>query len=243
MIKIHLSDPYFEDPDTFVDRLKTINLDPIRPDENIGRYSVTIDGFQALNRLVHVCKESRRESLTHYRVHFPCRLVKLGKHDDYRAVLLNAVAADKLDSVAPKGSFYMNPEWDYVEVKCWPRTSALLLPFLNDLRKRYDPAMVGLLNLIVPSEDFFTTDLQGLRSMNLTQDMRESTAAALRSLQNVFFKRNTKVGRLNLGIVWGDISSGMTRKYGCRKSTISGGWIGLCGHHAQTNVSSRMKSM
>lgn len=199
IIKLHLSNPDLPDPATYMDRVKSINYNAARADNSIARYSVTIDGFQVLSKFLRVCKESRQESLLFYRAHIPCRFARLGKYD--------SMSRAALDRKTTLRTLYFNPEWDFLRISCWPNTIVLLPPFWHDLKTRYDPRGIGLLNLVITDEHDDGADVSALEPSMLLPEIRNSFEQTLRQLHEVFFHQNAQGGRMNLGILLRDVSS------------------------------------
>ena len=202
IIKLHLSDPALEDPTTI--RAKLVNINAT---EYIGsgHYVVTLDGRNALSKLLHVCRESREETLLHYRARIPCRFVR----DSYPGIdtrLVTAIVEDRLHSVLTRGIFHFNPEWDFLSITCWPSATSVLPAFLHDLRTRYDPRGVGLLNLVVARNGSGGSGLLDIEPSLVSPALRTSIGQTLRDLQDIFLQETVTCGRMNLGIAWGGLS-------------------------------------
>jgi hypothetical protein len=199
ILRLHLSVPHFENRTSFVDRLKSAGFRKPQPKDNFGPYSVTLDGHQVLSKLLSVCRESREETLLHYRAHIPCRFLRLKKNDSMWEILNTASLEDAWDNLTTPGTFYFNPEWDFLRISCWPRTSAHLPTFLYDLKTRYDPHGIGLLNLVLSSD----LHMHDVDPEALSPDIRDSFEQTLRQLHEVFFYDSCTYGRMNLPVLFG----------------------------------------
>jgi hypothetical protein len=207
IITILLSDPDLEDPTTINDRLKSISWGAPKIVRSTRRYSVTIDGFEVFSKFLRICRESRQEALRFYRVQIPCRFAQQGEKITEDSYLIKAVLGGGIENVTTSGIFYFNPEWDFLKVSCWPRTTDLLPAFLHDLKTIFDPHGIGLLKLVISwgSNDSSLFDLD---PSHVSSDIKTTMGQTLYQLHEVFFYHTTRAGRMNLGIVSGDISWG-----------------------------------
>lgn len=204
IIKVHLSDPWVEDPSTIRTRFKSEIYEPSWALQRFGDYLVTVHTSQVLSKLFRVCRESRLEAMAHYRVHIPCRflLPSVGQYHSLYSVLVGATHEDRLSTVLAPGTIYFNPEWDFLKITCWPNTTALLPPFLNDLKNRYDPRGIGLLNLVVSHRDAGSSgDVLDVEPANVRPEFWTGFVKTLQQLDEVFFSGVMNYGRMNFGIV------------------------------------------
>jgi hypothetical protein len=202
IIKLHLTDPALEDPTTIRTKLVNINATEY---VGSGRYVVTLDGRSTISKLLHVCKDSREETLLHYRARIPCRFVR-DSYPSMNTCLVMATVENRLHSVLTHGTFYFNPEWDFLSIASWPSTSSFAPAFLHDLKTRYDPRGVGLLNLVVAMNDTESSGVLEIEPSRLSPTLRTSISQTLRNLQQVFLHETVTCGRTNLGIAWGGFS-------------------------------------
>ena len=138
IIRIQLTDPDLEDPDTYEERHRALQPSDFdgSPTVGSGRYSVRVDNFQSLNKLLYICQESRRETLTYFRAHIPCKFAH-GKNGD----LLTDWLHEGPKGVVTPGVLYFNPESDFLKISCFPNgTKAGLPSFLHDLKTALRPS-------------------------------------------------------------------------------------------------------
>jgi hypothetical protein len=210
IIRLHLTDPDFEDAETALQR-----INPRIPDDQkrgcSGRYNIMIQGHQVLSKCLRVCRESREETLAFYRVHIPCQFARVPKEADrFGIFILKETFENRLkDSITP-GSFYCNPDWDFLHITCFPDANALIPPFLHDLKTQYDPRSIGLRNLLIADLDSTQTgvweNIQDLDPTKLSPPLKDSVEHTLRQLDELIIRTTTKAGRVTLGF-FSNISS------------------------------------
>jgi hypothetical protein len=203
IITLHLTDPDVEDcaPDTE----RILRGTPVSKwCKHTGRYITTIEGHQVLSKCLRVCRESRAETLAFYRVQIPCRFVRKPKNagDLFSFITPEKMFKNNLEGLTAPGTFYFNPEWDFINITCFPDANALIPPFLHNLRSRYDPRGIGLCNLLIKSPYNFH-NIGGLEPEKLSQHFRESVEQTFRQLHEVIIHVSTVAGRLNLGMGFG----------------------------------------
>ncbi|KAF2679235.1 hypothetical protein K458DRAFT_490714 [Lentithecium fluviatile CBS 122367] len=212
IIKLHLSDPDLEDPTTFKDRMMALDDSLKNPSDDIARYRITIDGAQSLSKLLHVCRESREATLMYYRVHIPCRFMHANSSDIGSNLIcatgdtLLGKAKGGVDAATKPGTFYFNPDWDFLQITCWPETSLLLPPFLYHLKTQYDPRGVGVLNIVVDfgSKHF---NIDNISPACMSREIAASFEQTFRQLQQVFFYKGLPIAaRIHLGMCMGGYS-------------------------------------
>jgi hypothetical protein len=205
IIRLHLFDPDLEDPSTMKDRIRSDLRASSRALEKPGSYSVTMCDSCILSKFLRVCNESRQEVYKHYRARIPCRyLPSPGLPGDRVTshILQGLFDHNAMPDMTP-GVFYFSPEWDFLHIICWPTSTALLPPFLHDLKTRWDLHGRGLLNLVIPSgENGDSGGSGGILSLELSTihpNFRESVKSTLEQLHEVFFEDNQLIGRINPG--------------------------------------------
>ena len=153
-------------------------------------YSVVVDGYQVLSKLLRVNSEARGEALRFYRVHIPCHFRK---------------ASDIQSRETVPGVFHFNPEHDFLYLTSEPPIQDTLIQFCCDLKRIHDPRRVGLLNIAV--HGLYGSDLYCLKPSDLATDVNTAFAETLAQLEEVFFVSTIRVGRMITGILSaGDIT-------------------------------------
>lgn len=154
------------------------------------RHYAIVDGCQVLSKLLRVSQESRHEALSFYRVHIPCKL--------------RGGPTGKEEETARSGTFYFNPEYDFLQIQpgIWAEQS--LMDFLYHLKNTYDPHHIGLLNLAIGGISALqATDLCSIKPSDVNIGLRESFIQTLTQLQEVFFVESVAAGRQILGALSG----------------------------------------
>jgi hypothetical protein len=112
----------------------------------------------------------------------------------YNAVktFLTKAALEKggVGNVTTPGTLYFNPECDSLQITAWPHENIHIPHFLHDLKTRYNPQGVGLLNLVVASskEDTSNDIFHALKPTPATPSaIKQSVQATLGQLHEVFF--------------------------------------------------------
>jgi hypothetical protein len=205
IIRVQLSEPDLEDSPDIKSRFNERLYEPSRALETNGTYRATMHDISIHSKFFRVCRESRHEAFRFYRIPIPCRLLQPNEPEcrssSVNSMLIKAVFEKRLDIVTTPGTFYFNPEWDCLRISCWPNTSALLPPFLHDLRTLYDPRGVGLQNLVVSlSSDGGEGSLLDLEPSTILPRFHESVKHTFQQLQEVFFYDTHGVGRYSLGL-------------------------------------------
>lgn len=145
-------------------------------------YNVIVDGHQALSKLLLVNQEARQVALGFYRVHFPCRLRDEHAHKE------------------EEGTFYFNPEYDFLQIPSSFSTRQDPVDFFYHLKYTYDPRQVGVLNLAIWSTSSPRIHpISHLTSADFTAYYRESLLETIAQLREVFFVQNVIKGRQILG--------------------------------------------
>jgi len=208
IIRLYLGDPDLEeDLDTVKDRLRSDPHALHHALEEPRRYTVTMCDSRLLSKFFRVCSESREEAKKHYRVHIPCRYLNLpGLPGSSVGPMFIRALCEKLPPPTTPGTSYMNPEWDFLHITCWPNTTMWLPPFLHDLKTSYDPRGHGLLNLVVPSDDYGGGSTAAGSTLDLEPsaihpNFRDSVKATLQQLHEVFIEDTQILGRINAGDV------------------------------------------
>lgn len=151
--------------------------------ETPPRSRAIVQGYQALSKLLRVNRESRRAALSFYRVHIPCRL-KEGSTEEGMMRL---------------GTFYFNPEYDFLWINSGFSAKETLIGFLYHLKNTYDPRHAGLLKLAVDTNGLRANDLCFLRPSDLSNSLRAAFIETLTHIQEVFFVQTVAAGRHVLG--------------------------------------------
>jgi 2EXR family len=160
-------------------------------------YGVFVSGYQLMNNCLRVCRESRAEVLRFYRLHIPCRLTS------------NFGPEVEPDKTKP-GTIYVNPEHDFLHI------SSLMAPlempemffvdFVTRLKRVYDPRHIGLLNLVLDSNDIsrlLPSNNHGHRYAPVPELFLET----IKRLQEVWLLQKQAFGRLNLSLLSGTSST------------------------------------
>lgn len=156
-------------------------------DRGNTRYRAIVDGHQMLSKLMRVNNEARCAALSFYRVHIPCTL----KH---------GIAGEE---VMKPGTFYFNPEYDFLWIYpgIWAKNT--LIDFVYHLKHTHDPRHVGLLNLALDTHSLNATDLNLLEPSSLESELRETFVETITQLREVFFVEKVYAGRQILGLLSG----------------------------------------
>lgn len=156
--------------------------DNARDDDSIHHYPVVV-GYQSLSKLLRVNRESRQAALEFYRVAIPCRFSTSDDEAETRRMELST----------RRGTFYFNPEWDFLHLTPEPVAEETLLEFIHRLKTVHDPRGVGLLNVA-----FEGNDLVGVETVDpakVEPGIKESFMKTLAQLRNVYFVNYTAAGR------------------------------------------------
>ncbi|PLB50323.1 hypothetical protein P170DRAFT_435525 [Aspergillus steynii IBT 23096] len=164
-----------------------------KPDGEIPRYQIMIDGRKTVSKLLRVNQESRQAALRFYRVKIPCKISPV-PDDDYVYEALG------LATKAQPGVLYYNPEWDFLEIASESWRADDLFDLAYHLKKTYDPRHVGLLNLAIGGvNSLSSTGLQYVDPKEVDPQVRQVFQETLAQLREVFFITRTKAGRRILG--------------------------------------------
>ena len=160
-------------------------------------YGVFVGGYQLMNKFLRVSREARCEVLKFYRVHIPCRLTT--KPQDFgQAIELDETKMDIL---------YFNPEHDFLHITSMmaplATTDIFFVDFLYHLKTVYDPCRIGLLNLVLDSNDLSRLSGHNHGSTPIPEPFLET----MQHLQEVFFLRKQAFGRLNISLLSGTSST------------------------------------
>ncbi|KAI9150456.1 hypothetical protein HJFPF1_10222 [Paramyrothecium foliicola] len=156
------------------------------------RYGVVVDGYQTINKLFRINRESRDVALAFYRVQFPCWYIN---------------GATTRDTRMTPGTMYFNPEFDCL---CIRNDTGQVIDFIHDLKTVHDPRRVGLLSLALDNNGLKGDE--GLCKTNpamLSVAIRTSFQETLRQLRQVFFIHLQSTGRHVFGFSSGAQSSEM----------------------------------
>jgi hypothetical protein len=191
IIRVHLTHTNLEYPETGL---------PSGPLEQTckytGRYLTTIEGHQVLSKHLRICRESREETLAFYRVHIPCRFARVpNKLGDLGFFIETSKTRQGL--TAP-GTFYFNPDWDFLHITCWPDANAIIPPFLHDLKTQYDPCGIGLRNLVIGYRAICRS-FYDLEPTKLSPDLQACVEQTLRQLDELIVHKTSRFGRVHLG--------------------------------------------
>ncbi|KAF1833641.1 hypothetical protein BDW02DRAFT_598904 [Decorospora gaudefroyi] len=196
IINVHLSDPWLENPSTFRDRLSTLlshrqttGSSPGGWSARAGHYLITVyNSIPIFSKFLRVCQESRKAAFS---------------------TLIFAIENEiGVDTFTTPGTFYFNPEWDFLRITGWEQINVHLhIPcFLHDLKVRYDPRGIGLLNLLISDED--DDDItSSLQDSDMPSDIRNSVASTLRQLHEVFFRSKLTKRRMGFTIADGHLDA------------------------------------
>ncbi|XXH05570.1 hypothetical protein Hte_012002 [Hypoxylon texense] len=148
-----------------------------RPKTHEKTYDVIVEGFQTINKLFRVSRESREAAMAFYRAHIPCWFFPTtGKFKN--------------------GILYFNPEHDFLHLaneSCIPNS---YVDFLYDLKTTYDPCTIGLLNLAIKCRGLVHPDgLCHITTDNVSPEVRSSFIETLAQLCEVFLVQIQKSGR------------------------------------------------
>lgn len=159
-------------------------------------YSIIVSGHQALSKLLRLNQESRKAALEFYRVHIPCQFSGTEK-----------IKTSENANTTP-GTFYFNPEFDFLKIYSQWLVKDTLLDFIHRLKTVYDPRHIGLLNLAVTINDLNANDHFMVQPADVNPEVRKSFTDTLNQLQEVFFLSTRGQGRQILG--WTSNISGDT---------------------------------
>ncbi|KAF2824519.1 hypothetical protein CC86DRAFT_384133 [Ophiobolus disseminans] len=178
--------------------------DPRGWQNNTGHYTVVMSGAHVLSVFLRVCRDSRAATLAHFRVHIPCTYLQPQNDAHVYSVLMRAMSGTCSKDVPRLETFHFNPEWDHLRIVCWPKATALLPPFLHDLKTQYDPSGIGLLKLVVSYDDNAGCgNITNLEPPNVPSAFAKSVTQTFNQLEEVFFYESLSAGRVNLTHVWG----------------------------------------
>jgi hypothetical protein len=202
IIRVHLADPDFEDAEIALQMIDSRRAD-YQQRKCSGHYSITIQGHQVLSKHLLISRESREETLAFYRVHMPCRFAQVPQqeNDKFGWFLTRKLLENKLEGLIVPGTFYFNPEWDILHITCFPVADALIAPFVHDLRAKYDPRGVGLLNTLIDDNDQggICQTVRDLDPAKLSPPLQNSVEQILRQLHELIIQTSTICGRVTLG--------------------------------------------
>jgi hypothetical protein len=161
------------------------------PAEPSKTYVAVVSGCGVLSKLLRVNSESRHETLKFYRVHFPCYHSR-GPFWNWQSGL-----SDR--RMWTPGTFFFNPEYDFLRLGSGFLAQDTLLPFLHDLKFLLDPRGIGLLNLALRGNDLTGHNLYLLQPHDIEGNVRTAFVETLNQLQEVFFMTLEHAGRTVLG--------------------------------------------
>ncbi len=161
------------------------------PDEP---YGVVVAGHRLMNKFLRVCRESRAEVLSFYRVHIPCRFTtKSFPVNDY--------------SKASQGTLYFNPEHDVLHLSSRfapPTNSAMFfIDFIARLKLFYDPKHIGLLHLAFEQNDVAPLHTKPKYRLETRSPVPPAFSETIQQLQNIYFMTIQRFGRINPGLISG----------------------------------------
>lgn len=153
------------------------------------QHSAIVDGYKILSKLLCVSQEARYEALSFYRVHIPCTLRR-------------GPTREQKETAKP-GTFYFNPEYDFLQIQpgFWAEQS--LMEFLYHLKNTYDSHQIGLLNLALEKNSLQATNLCFIKPSTVNSALRESFRQTLTQLQEIFLVQSVSAGRQILGAMSG----------------------------------------
>ncbi|KAK0653107.1 hypothetical protein B0T16DRAFT_490830 [Cercophora newfieldiana] len=157
-----------------------------KPNENDKHFPV-VAGYQSLSKLLRVNRESRQAAQEFYRVHFPCRFLLADK--DF--------SDGPLTETTRPGTFYFNPEHDFLLISSSHPAGPTLLDFIHRLKTVYDPRRVGLLNLAVDTSMLNVT--QPVTPRDVSPEVGQAFAETLAQLRAVYSVFHTAAGRQSEG--------------------------------------------
>lgn len=179
------------------ERIINVSFENKPPTENATKFdgkmvqhSAIVEGCKVLSKLLRVSQESRYEALSFYRVHIPCKL----KQGPTR----------KEEETARPGTFYFNPEYDFLQIQpgFWAEQS--LMDFLYHLKNTWDPHRIGLFNLAIGGTSaLLGTDLCFIKPSDVNLRLGESFRQTLTQLQEIFLVESVSAGRQILGAMSG----------------------------------------
>ena len=150
-------------------------------DDSIHHYPVVV-GYQSLSKLLRVNRESRQAALEFFRVAIPCRFSSSSDESESR----NA-------DVTHPGTFYFNPEYDFLHLVPEPEAQETLLEFIHHLKTVHDPRRVGLRNVAFDGNSL--ADVLTKEPDEVDPDVRQSFRETLEQLLNVYLLNYTATGR------------------------------------------------
>lgn len=146
-------------------------------------YGAVVEGFRVISKLFHVNRESRAAALDFYRVHVSCWLNE---------------GRTKSDKLIP-GYLYLNPEHDFLWITHIQGGS--VAQFWHDLKVLYDPRGVGLLNILMETNELMTEHRPGAIDVSaLDPVIRKSFIEILTQLRQVWFPKFQPSGRHVFGL-------------------------------------------
>ena len=154
------------------------------------QHSAIVDGYKILSKLLRVSQESRYEALSFYRVHVPCKLRR-------------GPTREEKDTAKP-GTFYFNPEYDFLQIQPGFWAEQTLMDFLYHLKNTWDPRQIGLLNLAIRGTSALQgSDLCFIKPSTVNVLLRESFRETLSQIQEIFLIESPAAGRQILGAMSG----------------------------------------
>ncbi|KAI9044326.1 2EXR domain-containing protein [Aspergillus affinis] len=167
-----------------------------KPDGEMPRYQIMVDGRKTLSKLLRVNQESRQTALRFYRVKIPCKLSHCPE-DEYVYEAIRKPVEAKL------GVLYFNPEYDFLEIASESWRGDDLFDLVYHLKK-IDPFHIGLLNLAIGGlGSLSATDLKQIDPVDVNARIRQVFQETLAQLREVFFITRTRAGRHILGSISG----------------------------------------
>ncbi|CEJ93484.1 hypothetical protein VHEMI09067 [[Torrubiella] hemipterigena] len=140
------------------------------------------DGHQTISKLFRVNSDSREAALTFYHIRFLCKLRTIG-------------------GFVKCGIIYFNPENDFLRITSNWSVKHTLFNFMYHLKNTYDRRGIGLLNLVVTTNDITgnvllltnpsVPELKGRGIMAFKQIMK--------NIRKIIFYSTIRAGRLILG--------------------------------------------
>ena len=154
------------------------------------QHSAIVDGHKILSKLLRVSQEARYEALSFYRVHIPCTL-RRGPTREER-------------ETAKPGTFYFNPEYDFLQIQPGFWAEQTLMDFLYHLKNTWDPRQIGLLNMAIGKCGALeATDLCFIKPSDVDVRLRKSFRQTLTQIQEIFLVEWVCTGRQILGAMSG----------------------------------------
>ncbi|KAF2802221.1 uncharacterized protein BDZ99DRAFT_469003, partial [Mytilinidion resinicola] len=160
------------------------------PDINRPRYTAIVEGYQVLSKLLRVSSESRDECLKFYRVHIPCQFA-FGEPP----------LSGQMETTP--GTFYFNPEYDFLHLIRDGQIDDPLIDFLYHLKTIYDPRGIGLLNLAIDRNGIDGCYTALAQPSTVDPTVKQAFVDTLTHIHEVFFVHTPRAGRVIVGLWYG----------------------------------------